>query len=90
MQMKQAVTLLTGVFILLGLAAACASDPTPTPIPAATTSTPTPLPAGATPLPTPTPDTFPDEWAALIAAAQEEGEIVLALGDLHAAQEEKA
>jgi iron(III) transport system substrate-binding protein len=80
MQMKQAVTLLTGVFILLGLAAACASDPTPTPIPAATTSTPTPLPAGATPLPTPTPDTFPDEWAALIAAAQEEGEIVLALG----------
>ena len=32
-----------------------------------------------TPRPTPTPDTFPAEWEALIAAAQADGEVVLAL-----------
>ncbi len=63
--------------------------PTATPTPAPPTATPTPLPPGVTPQPTqtprptptpqPTPDTFPSEWAELIAAAQEEGEIVIAL-----------
>ena len=63
-------------------------EPTATPTPAPPTATPTPLPPGVTPpptptpappTPTPTPDTFPSEWAELIAAAQEEGEIVIAL-----------
>lgn len=83
-------TLITA--LLLGLAAfavACGADPTPTPVP---TATPTPVPAptatpvpGATAMPapeptaTPTPDAmaaFKEEWDALIAAAQQEGELV--------------
>ena len=86
---------LTALFVLLGLAAACGgADPTPTPTATAPTptsapptATPTPLPPGVTPQPTatpvpqptPTPDTFSSEWADLIAAAQQEGQIVLAL-----------
>ena len=64
--------------------------PTATPQPTAMpepTATPTPLPPGATPPPTatprpptPTPDaSFEAKWAELVAAAQEEGEIVIIL-----------
>ena len=64
--------------------------PTPTSAPVATATpvpTPTPLPPGATPPPTatprpptPTPDaSFEAKWAELVAAAQEEGEIVIIL-----------
>ena len=64
-----------------------APAPTATPT-AAPAPTPTPLPPGATAPPaptavppTPTPDmSFETRWNELIAAAQEEGEIVLALG----------
>ena len=91
MQKIKVITSLIVVFALTGLLAACGSDPTATPTsqPAPTPTavpTPTPLPPGATPVPTPTPaptptpDTFPAEWAALIAAAQDEGELVIALG----------
>lgn len=70
---------LTAVSVLLGLAAACGgSDPTATPVP----PTPTPPPSDAAPQPTPVPtpqDTFATEWAELIAAAQEEGQLVIAL-----------
>ena len=76
--------LLAGV-ALVGLLASCGGDdPTPTsaPTPATgpPTATPTALPPGVTPDPTPTPDPFPAEWEGLIAAAQAEGEVVLALG----------
>ena len=69
---------LIAVFVLLGLAAACGGDD-PTPTSAPPVATPTPVPPGVTPQPTPTPDPFAEEWAALIAAAQEEGELVIAL-----------
>jgi len=54
------------------LVSACGSDPTPTPRPA---STPTPTLAAG--VPTPTPDPFEADWAALQAAAREEGEMQL-------------
>ena len=59
--------------VLLVLAACGGDDPTPTPRPTATA-----VPAGE-----PTPDAdamFQAEWDALIAAAQEEGELVVILG----------
>ena len=63
MTMKALVTI--GIATLaLGLLAACGSDPTPTPRP-----TPTSAPVAE---PTPT----VDPWAALISAAQAEGELV--------------
>jgi ABC-type glycerol-3-phosphate transport system substrate-binding protein len=52
------------------LLAACGSDPTATPVPTPTATAP---PADE---PTPTPDPFLAEWAELVAAAQEEGEVV--------------
>ncbi len=71
-------------------------EPTATPVPAEPTATPTPLPPGVTPPPTPTPvpatatptpaptptpdESFEAAWAQLIADAQAEGELVLALG----------
>lgn len=70
---------------------ACGADPTATPVP----PTATPVPPTATPVPaqqpeqpaeptaTPTPDAmmeFKSEWEELIAAAQEEGELVVILG----------
>ncbi len=67
--------------VLASVLAACGADPTPTPVP---TSTPVPLAAGEpTPTPTATPDAaalFQVEWDALIAAAQDEGEVVLVFG----------
>ena len=67
--------------------------PTATPVPPPTATAtavpnPTPVPPGVTPLPpthtpTPTPDAmaaFEAEWAALRAAAQEEGEVVFRIG----------
>ena len=69
------------VVVLALVLAACGGDPTPTPLP---TSTPTPQQqAGATAEPTATPDAaalFQVEWDALIAAAQDEGEVVLVFG----------
>ena len=59
------------------LLAACGADPTPTPQP---TATPTPPPQAT---PTATPDAaaqFQAEWDALIAAAQDEGQVVLVFG----------
>lgn len=69
---------LIAVLVLLGLAAACGGDD-PTPTSAPPTATPTAAPSGAMAQPTPTPDPFAEEWAGLIAAAQEEGELVIAL-----------
>ncbi len=66
----------TAVALALGLVA-CGADPTATPTPAPTATS----PAQATP--TPTPDAaalFQAEWAALIEAAQAEGEVVLTFG----------
>ncbi len=78
MQRVNVTARLIAVCVLLGLAAACGGDePTPTSAPPA--ATPTPVPSGVTPQPTPTPDPFAEEWAELIAAAQEEGELVIAL-----------
>ena len=63
---------------------ACGSDPTATPVPTPTSPPPTPTAAPeaqptatAMPAPTPTPtvDPFEAEWAALVAAAQAEGEL---------------
>ena len=82
--------------LLLLLAACGSDDPTPTPVPPTPTSPPvatatptpttapgqTPLPT-STPIPTPTPDplvAFQAEWDALVAAAKEEGELVVILG----------
>ena len=90
MQKIKVITSLVAAFALMSLLASCGgADPTPTatsvPATATPTSTPTPLPPGATPLPTatavptPTTDPFEAEWAALIAAAQAEGEVILAL-----------
>lgn len=69
-----------GVSVLvLFLAAACGSDPTPT-----ATSAPTPTPPpGATPTPMPTAqELFEQEWELLVAAAKEEGELVMSVGSL--------
>ena len=78
MQRVKVTASLLAVMVLLGLAAACGGDePTPTSAPA--TATPTPSSSSVAPQPTPTPDPFDEEWAALIAAAQEEGELVIAL-----------
>ncbi len=78
MQRVKVTVSLLAVMVLLGLAAACGGDePTPTSVPA--TATPTPSSSSVAPQPTPTPDPFDEEWAALIAAAQEEGELVIAL-----------
>ena len=66
----------TAVFMAFGLAA-CGADPTATP-----TSAPTATPPPQA-IPTPTPDAaalFQAEWAALIAAAQAEGQVVLTFG----------
>lgn len=69
------------IAVLVFVLAACGGDPTPTPVP---TSTPTPpQQAEATAEPTATPDAaalFQVEWDALIAAAQDEGEVVLVFG----------
>lgn len=67
--------LVVGVLVLLAgglLSVACGADPTPTP-----TATPSLTPAPRSPDPTATPDAaavFQQEWEALIAAAQAEGE----------------
>ena len=67
MQKTKAITGLVAAFALMGLLAACGGgDPTPTSAPTAT-----PVPAG---------DAFGTEWDELIAAAQAEGQVVLALG----------
>lgn len=83
MQKARAIIGLVAAVALMGLLAACGADePTPTSVATATptpAATPTPLPPGVTAEPTPTPDTFAAEWDALIAAAQEEGKVVLAL-----------
>ena len=74
---------LVAAFALMGLLASCGGDdPTPTASPTAAppTATPTALPPGVTPEPTPTTDTFAADWDALVAAAQAEGEVFLALG----------
>ena len=68
------VFLLAVVASALALLAACGSDPTPTPAP---TATPTPAPVAT---PTPTPDLFLAEWDELIAAAQAEGQLLMAGG----------
>ena len=53
--------------------------PTPTPVPPGVTVAPTPT--ATAPVPTPTPDpSFEAEWQRLIAAAQEEGKLVIAGG----------
>ena len=66
--------------IVVALVAACGSDPTATPT-TAPTATATPLPPGAPePTATNTPTAqqlFEEEWSALIAAAQSEGELQL-------------
>jgi len=91
MRKIKAITSLVAAFALMSLLASCGgADPTPTSAPTPTaappTSTPTPLPPGATapptptPAPTPTTDAFAAEWAELVAAAQAEGQVVLALG----------
>ena len=81
MRGTKAITSLITAFALVGLLASCGgSDPTPTSAPTAAPPTATPLPPGVTPDPTPTTDTFAAEWDALIAAAQAEGEVFLALG----------
>lgn len=71
---------LIALAMTLVLAACGQEDPTATPRP---TATPTPVP-GATSTPTPEPpseaELFQQEWDALIAAAQEEGEVVLVFG----------
>ena len=74
------------VLMVLGMTiAACGSDPTATPRrPSAPVATPTTAPGVPTPTPqpataTPTPDpmvAFQPEWEALLAAAQDEGEVV--------------
>ena len=83
----KAIVGLLAALALMGLLASCGGDdPTPTSAPTATptagppTATPTALPPGVTPDPTPTADTFSAEWDALIAAAQAEGQVFLALG----------
>lgn len=84
MQKARAIIGLVAAFALMGLLAACGADePTPTSAATATptpAATPTPLPPGVTAEPTPTPDAFLAEWAELIALAQAEGEVVIALG----------
>lgn len=83
MQKIRAIIGLVAALALMGLLAACGADePTPTSVATATptpAATPTPLPPGVTAEPTPTPDAFLAEWDALIAAAQAEGKVVLAL-----------
>ena len=72
---KQIGSLVLALGAMALLLAACGADPTATP-----TSAPT---ATAPPQATPTPDEaalFETEWAALIAAAQEEGEVTLVFG----------
>ncbi len=67
MRKTKAIIGLVVAFALMGLLAACGGgDPTPTSAPTAT-----PVPAG---------DAFGTEWDELIAAAQAEGQVVLALG----------
>lgn len=83
--MKRTLLLTAALASVAALAAAaCGSDPTPTPTSPPPTPTPTAMPAEPTPTPrameptaTPTPmvDPFEEEWAALIAAAQEEGKL---------------
>lgn len=73
------LALIASVMVLV-LAACGQEDPTATPVP---TATPTSPPQAEEPAPTPTPDAaaaFQAEWDALIAAAQEEGQVVLVLG----------
>ena len=83
MRWIRAITSLVAAVALVGMLASCGADdpiPTSTPTVGPPTATPTPLPPGVTPDPTPTTDTFPAEWDELIAAAQAEGEVFLALG----------
>ena len=73
MTRKQIGPLVLALGAMVLVLAACGADPTPTSAPTAT----------APPQATPTPDEaarFQAEWDALIAAAQEEGEVVLAFG----------
>ncbi len=63
--------------LIAALASACGADPTATPTPRPTS---TPVPQQEA---TPTPDAmamFDAEWDALVAAAQEEGEVVIVMG----------
>ena len=65
------------------VAAACGSDPTatplPTPTPAPTATSPGPS-AGSTATPTEAPPAWIAEWDETVAAAKEEGKVVIALG----------
>ena len=63
--------------LIVGVVAACGSDPTATPVP---TSTPTLVPGEPTPTPTPAPPAWQVTWEETPAAAQEEGELVAGLG----------
>ena len=63
--------------LFVGLVAACGSDPTATPLP---TSTPTPAPGEPTATPTPEPPAWQITWDETLAAAQEEGKLVVGLG----------
>ena len=82
--MRQLALVLVSTLALLVAAAACGSDPTPTPEPTATPVPPTPTPTALamaddptpTAMPEPEEDPFEAEWEALIAAAQEEGEMI--------------
>ncbi len=79
---RLAAGLLLGVLVA-AVAAACGADPTPTPRPTATPIPPTATPAPAMAEPTPTPDAmmeFKSKWEELIAAAQDDGEVVIVMG----------
>lgn len=65
------------VALLVGLAAACGTDPTATPVP---TSTPTLAPGEPTATPTPPTPAWQITWDETVAAAKEEGKLVVGLG----------
>ena len=75
-------TALAGAVGALALfAAACGSDPTATPLPTATPApTATPIPGQPTATPTEGPPAWQVEYDKVLAAAREEGEIVIAMG----------
>ena len=75
-------TALAGALGALALfAAACGSDPTATPLPTATPApTATPIPGQPTATPTEGPPAWQVEYDKVLAAAREEGEIVIAMG----------
>ena len=76
MKLRKSSIVVVAVLTLAVALGACGTDPTATPVPTPTPS-PTPVPMEATATPNPLEDpAFTERWAALIAAAQEEGEVV--------------